>query len=34
MPKSTREYLERCDAYEVERRGLPLAEARLRRNTA
>lgn len=34
MPKSTREYLERCDAYEAERRGLPLAEARLRRNSA
>jgi hypothetical protein len=34
MPKSTREYLERCDAYEAERRGLPLAEARLRRSSA
>ena len=34
MPKSTREYLERCDAYEAERRGLPLAEARRRRSTA
>lgn len=34
MPKSTREYLERCDAYEAELRGLPLAEARLRRSTA
>lgn len=34
MPKSTREYLQRCDAYEQERRGLPLAEARRRRSTA
>ncbi len=34
MPKSTREYLERCDTYEEERRALPLAEARRRRNTA
>jgi hypothetical protein len=34
MPKSTREYLERCDAYEAERRGLPLAKARHRRSTA
>jgi len=34
MPKSTREYQERCDAYEAERRGLPLAEARRRRVTA
>lgn len=34
MPKSTREYLERCDAYEAELRGLPFAEARLRRSTA
>ncbi len=34
MPKSTREYLQRCDAYEAERRGLPLAEARRRRSTA
>ena len=33
MPKSTREYLERCDAYEAERRTLPMAEARQRRNT-
>lgn len=34
MPKSTREYLERCNAYEQEWRGLPLAEARRRRSTA
>ena len=34
MPKSTREYQERCDAYEAERRALPLAEARRRRVTA
>ena len=34
MPKSTREYQERCDAYEAERRSLPLAEARRRRVTA
>jgi hypothetical protein len=34
MPKSTREYLRRCDDYEAERRGLPLAEARRRRSTA
>jgi hypothetical protein len=34
MPKSTREYLERCDAYEAERRGLPLEKARHRRSTA
>ena len=33
MPKSTREYLERCDEYEEQRRGLPLAEARRRRRT-
>jgi hypothetical protein len=33
MPKSTREYLERCDVYEEERRALPLAEARRRRRT-
>ena len=34
MPKSTSEFLIRCDDYEVERRGLPLAEARRRRSTA
>jgi hypothetical protein len=34
MPKSTREYLARCDAYEADRRGLPMAEARRRRSTA
>lgn len=34
MPKSTTEYLARCDAYEAERRGLPLAKARHRRSTA
>jgi hypothetical protein len=34
MPKSTREYLRRCDAYEADHRGLPLAEARRRRSTA
>jgi hypothetical protein len=34
MPKSTREYLGRCDAYEADRRALPLAEARRRRSTA
>ncbi len=34
MPKSTREYLQRCDVYQAERRGLPLAEARRRRSTA
>jgi len=34
MPKSTREFLERCDAYEADRLGLPLAEARRRRNRA
>jgi hypothetical protein len=34
MPKSTREYLKRCDAYEAQRRGLPLADARRRRSTA
>ncbi len=34
MPKSTMEYLRRCDGYEAERRGLPLAEARRRRSTA
>jgi hypothetical protein len=33
MPKSTREYLERCDAYDEHRRALPLAEARRRRGT-
>jgi len=33
MPKSTHEYLERCDAYEEERRALPFAEARRRRRT-
>lgn len=33
MPKSTREFLERCDTYEAERRALPLAEARQRRST-
>lgn len=34
MPKSTREYLERCNAYDERRRALPLAEARRRRSTA
>jgi hypothetical protein len=34
MPKSTREYLRRCDAYVAERRAMPLAEARRRRSTA
>jgi hypothetical protein len=34
MPKSTREYLERCESYDRRRRGLPLAEARRRRSTA
>lgn len=34
MPKSTREYLKRCDAYEAEQPGLPLAEARRRLSTA
>ena len=34
MPKSTSQFLARCDDYEVERRGLPLAEARRRRGTA
>jgi hypothetical protein len=34
MPKSTSEFLLRCDDYEVEQRGLPLAEARRRRSTA
>ena len=34
MPKSTREYQECCDAYEAERRSLPLTEARRRRVTA
>lgn len=32
MPKSTADYLARCDAYEAERRGLPLAKARHRRS--
>jgi hypothetical protein len=34
MPKSTREYLRRCDSYVAERRAMPLAEARRRRSTA
>ncbi len=34
MPKSTMEYLSRCDAYAAEQRRLPLAEARRRRSTA
>ncbi len=34
MPKSTTEYLRRCDGYEAERRSMPLAEARRRRSTA
>jgi hypothetical protein len=34
MPKSTREYLERCESYDQRRHGLPLAEARRRRSTA
>ena len=34
MPKSTRAYLGRCNAYEAQRRSLPLAEARRRRSTA
>ena len=33
MPKSSTEYLRRCDVYEAERRGLPLAEARRRRSS-
>ena len=34
MPKSTTDFLQRCHAYEAERRSLPLAEARRRRSTA
>ena len=34
MPKSSTGYLRRCDVYEAERRGLPLAEARRRRSSA
>ena len=34
MPKSTSEYLSRCDVYKADQRGLPLAEARRRRSTA
>ena len=34
MPKSTSEYLSRCDVYEARQRGMPLAEARRRRGTA
>lgn len=34
MPKSTTEYLRRCDGYVAEGRAMPLAEARRRRSTA